>query len=350
MKAALITEFDGPVDLEEVADPTCPRDGAVIAIRACGICRSDHHAWKGADPDVVLPHVMGHEFAGEVLETGPECHRFRIGDRVTAPFILGCGSCPDCRGGDPTICNHQQVIGFTGWGAFAERLAVQHADFNLVRLPETVDFVSAAGMGCRVTTAFRAVVDRGSLAPGEWLAVHGCGGVGLSAVMIGAAMGARVLAVDINPQALAMARDLGATETIDAAAAAPDVGEAVREVTDGGAHVSVEALGLTETFGNSLRGLRKLGRHVQIGMPVGAHAMPSLPLLELVYARQISLVGSRGIGAARFSALFDMVVAGRLDPGALVTARIPLSGAGESLRAMDEFRGHGVTVIDRMDA
>ena len=216
MRAALLSRFADPVEITQVPDPACPRDGAVIAVRACGVCRSDHHAWKGADPDVALPHVMGHEFAGEVIETGPECRGWQRGDRVTAPFILGCGACPDCRGGEPTICDNQQVIGFTRWGAFAERIAIPRADFNLVRVPDAMDHAAAAGMGCRVTTAFRAVADRAQVQPGEWLAVHGCGGVGLSAVMIGAALGARVLAIDIAPEALALARDLGATTTLDA--------------------------------------------------------------------------------------------------------------------------------------
>lgn len=349
MRAALLSRYNTPTEITDVPDPACPRDGAVIAVRACGVCRSDHHAWKGADPDVVLPHVMGHEFSGEVIEIGAECRAFSVGDRVTAPFILGCGTCPDCRGGEPTICNHQQVIGFTGWGAFAERLAIPRADFNLVRLPDTMDFAAAAGMGCRVTTSFRAVVDRAKIQPGEWLSVHGCGGVGLSAIMIGAALGARVLAVDVNPEALKIARSLGANATLDASGT-QDVGAAVRDLTSGGAHVSLDALGVTDTFRNSLKSLRKLGRHVQIGMPLGRHATPELPLLELVYSRQITLHGTRGIGAARFAALFDMISAGRFAPERLVTKRIGLSGLNAALSAMDGYTGAGVTVVDDMAA
>ena len=349
MRAALLTRYNTPVEITDVPDPTCPVDGAIIAVRACGVCRSDHHAWKGADPDVELPHVMGHEFAGEVIETGAECHRFNVGDRVTAPFVLGCGSCPECRGGEPTICNHQEVIGFTQWGAFAERLAIPRADFNLVRLPEAMDFAVAAGMGCRVTTSFRAVVDRAKIQPGEWLSVHGCGGVGLSAIMIGAALGAQVLAVDVNPEALAMARALGANATLDVTDH-DDAGTAVRDLTGGGPHVSLDALGITETFHSSLKSLRKMGRHVQIGMPLGPHATPTLPLLELVYSRQITLHGTRGIGADRFSALFDMISAGRLAPERLVSKRIPLSGLAEALSRMDNYQGAGVTVVDRMEA
>ena len=349
MRAALLSRFDTPVEITTLPDPACPRDGAVIAVHACGVCRSDHHAWKGADPDVALPHVMGHEFAGEVIETGPECRAFSMGDRVTAPFILGCGACPECRGGEPTICDHQQVIGFTGWGAFAERIAIPRADFNLVRLPDALDHAAAAGMGCRVTTAFRALVDRAGLAPGEWMAVHGCGGVGLSAILIAQALGARILAVDVNPEALALARDLGATATLDASTT-DDVGTAARDLTGGGAHVSLDALGITATFHNSLKSLRKMGRHVQIGMPLGLHAMPELPLLDMVYARQITLHGTRGIGAHRFAALMGMIEAGRLDPARLVTHRIGLSGLNDALSAMDGYGGTGVTVVDDIAA
>ncbi|HEX6093082.1 MAG TPA: zinc-binding dehydrogenase, partial [Dongiaceae bacterium] len=249
-------------------------------------------------------------------------------------------------GGDATVCNHQFVVGFSGWGAFAERIAVPRADFNLVPLPDAMVFVDAAGMGCRVTTAFRALVDRAKLQPGEWLAVHGCGGVGLSAVMIGAALGAQVLAIDVNEEALNLAKSLGATASINARTAG-DVGQTARDVTGGGAHVSVDALGITETFHNSIRGLRKLGRHVQIGMPLGRHAEPTVPLLELVYSRQISIMGTRGIPASRFPALFQMIAAGRIAPSRLVTHRISLDEAGAAIAAMNGYTGSGITVIDR---
>lgn len=346
MRVAIFNQFNAPLDVTDVPDPDCPADGVVVRVEACGVCRSDWHAWKGADPDVVAPHVPGHEFAGVVEAVGAGCRNFRPGDRVTAPFILACGNCPDCLGGDATVCSRQHVVGFSSWGAFAERIPVPRADFNLVRLPDGIGFVEAAGMGCRVTTAFRGLVDRAELRPGEWLAIHGCGGVGLSAVAIGAAMGASVLAVDVSEEALEMALSLGATRTLNAAGIG-DVGAAVRDLTGGGAHVSIDALGITETFHNSIRGLRKLGRHVQIGMPLGRHAEPSIPLLELVYSRQIAVMGTRGIAASRFPALMGMISSGRLDPARLVTKRIALEEAGAALAAMDRYAGAGITVIDR---
>lgn len=346
MRAALFEAFRQPLAVTQVPDPVCPPDGAVIRVMACGVCRSDHHAWAGVDPDVVVPHVPGHEFAGLIVETGAGCVRWKNGDGVTAPFILACGKCPDCLGGDPTVCNHQHVAGFSSWGAFAELIAVPHADFNLVRIPEALGFAETAGMGCRVTTSFRALVDRARLQPGEWLAVHGCGGVGLSAVMIGVAMGARVVAVDVNDAALAMAKTLGATTMLNITGTSK-VGEAIRDMTDGGTHVSLDALGITQTFHNSIRSLRKLGRHVQIGMPVGKHTEPTIPLLETVYSRQISIMGTRGIAASRFPALLAMVDAGRIDPARLITKRINLNEAGAAIAAMDGYSGVGITVIDR---
>lgn len=347
MKAALLERFDGPLHLGDVPDPECPRDGVIVAVRACGVCRSDHHAWKGADPDVVLPHVMGHELAGDVVDVGPECRRFRIGDRVTAPFILGCGSCAECRTNRATTCSQQQVIGFTVWGAFAELVAIPHADFNLVRLPLELLHVEAAGLGCRVTTAWRALTDRARIRPGEWLVVHGAGGVGLSAVMLGAALGARVLAVDVSRDALDRATELGANSVVDASGGA-DVGEVVRELTGGGADVSIDALGVRSTFENSLRSLRKLGRHVQVGMPVGEHATVPLPLLELVYARQLTVHGMRGLDASGFESVLHLAEAGRIDPGALLGPRLPLSRVGDALAAMGGAQPPGITVIDEL--
>ncbi len=340
--------FGDEVAVKQVPDPECPDDGVVIAVRACGVCRSDHHAWKGVDPDVVLPHVMGHEFAGEVIEHGPDCEGFAVGDRVTAPFIIACGVCEVCQAGQATACDRQDVIGFTRWGAFAELVAVPRADFNLVRLPDELAYVDAAAIGCRVTTAWRAVVDRGELRAGEWLAVHGAGGVGLSAVMIATALGARVVAVDVSDDALALATDLGAEAAINATAL-DDVGAAIRDLTDGGAHVSIDGLGIHETFTNSLRSLRKLGRHVQVGMPVGDDATVALPLLDLVYARQLTLHGMRGLDASGFPALLDRVSAGHIDVAKLVSGTVPLSAVGEVLQNMDSPQPAGITIVDRLD-
>ena len=201
MRAVVYSGYGVTPELMEVADPACPADGVVIAVGATGVCRSDWHAWQGHDP-VALPHIGGHEFAGVIAATGPEVTRWQAGDRVTVPFACGCGRCAYCLAGGAQVCPRQTQPGFTGPGSFAEFVAVYAADANLVALEPTVDFVTAACLGCRFATAFRAVNAHGRVRAGDWLAVHGCGGVGLSAVMIASALGARVVAVNVVPAAL----------------------------------------------------------------------------------------------------------------------------------------------------
>src|SRR6476469_10047231 len=198
MRAIIYHQFSGPLILEEVAAPQPPDTGVVIEVKAAGICRSDWHGWMGNDPDIKLPHVPGHEFAGVIAEVGRDVKNWNVGDRVTLPFVCGCGTCEQCLWGNHQVCDRQFQPGFTHWGAFAEYVAVDHADTNLVRLPEEMDFVRAASLGCRFITSFRAVVDQGKVAAGQFVAVHGCGGVGLSAIMIAKAFGANVVAVDID--------------------------------------------------------------------------------------------------------------------------------------------------------
>jgi alcohol dehydrogenase len=344
MRAALLTAFRAPLEIAELPEPDCPPDGVVLSVLACGVCRSDWHGWTGADPDISLPHVPGHEFCGVVVETGPEARLWRRGDRAIAPFILACGACADCARGDQTVCARQVVPGFTAPGAFAERIAVPRADHNLAALPDALDPALAAAMGCRVTTAWHALTGRAALAPGEWLAVHGAGGVGLSAVMLGAALGARVVAVDVVPEKLALARACGAEATVDAREG--DAGAAVLEITGGGAHVSLEALGVAGTTSASLASLRPLGRHVQVGMPAGEHVRMSLPM-DVVYSRQLALYGTRGMPAWKFAPLLSLIEGRGLDLSPLVTRRIALAEAGAELAAMDGPTPPGVAVVTR---
>ena len=327
-------------ELAQVAEPACPADGVVIAVGATGVCRSDWHAWKGHDP-VALPHVGGHEFAGVVAQAGPGVTRWRPGDLVTVPFACGCGRCEYCLAGDAQVCPDQTQPGFTGPGSFAEFVAVHAADANLVALPAGLDFVTAACLGCRFATAFRAVTAHGRVRAGDWLAVHGCGGVGLSAVMIAAALGARVVAVDVLPAALDRALELGAEVAVDAGD--PQTAAVVGEATGGGAHVSIDALGSPATAVSSVRSLRRRGRHVQVGLlPDGATALP----MDLVIARELEIYGSHGMAARDYPAMLRLVVDGTLRPGRLVGEVIGLEGTGRALAAMDgPSATAGMTVV-----
>jgi D-arabinose 1-dehydrogenase-like Zn-dependent alcohol dehydrogenase len=328
----------------EVPDPVCPDAGVVLTVGATGVCRSDWHAWKGHDP-VALPHIPGHELAGVVAEVGPAVTGYAVGDRVTVPFVCGCGGCEYCLAGDAQVCPEQTQPGFTGPGSFAERVAIHAADVNLVRLPDSIDFVTAASLGCRFATAFRALTAHGRLGAGDWLAVHGCGGVGMSAVMIGVALGARVVAVDVSGAALERARGLGAEAVVDAGED-PDPPATIREITRGGAGVSIDALGSPSTAVASVRCLRRRGRHVQVGLLLGAAAAPPIPM-DLVTAWELEIHGSHGMAAHEYPPMLALIGDGTLRPDLLLGEVIGLEDAGAALAAMDRSPSSpGMTVID----
>ena len=345
MKAAVFHEFRGPIEVVQVADPAPPRDGVVVSVRANGICRSDWHGWMGHDGDVHLPHVPGHELAGVIAAVGPDVRRFKVGERVTIPFAVGCGACASCQKGDQQICDDYYQPGFTGWGSFAEYVALPHADGNLVRLPDTMDFVDAASLGCRFVTSFRAVVVQGRVAAGEWVAIHGCGGVGLAAVMIARASGARVVAVDTNPAALELARSMGAAVLIDARTVS-DIPQAIADATSGGADLSLDALGSPVTCRNSVLSLRKRGRHVQVGLMTGDHREPPVPMARVI-AWELEILGSHGMQAHAYAPMLRMIEQGTLNPGRLVTRRVSLAEGAAFLQQMDAGGFAGVTVIDQ---
>jgi len=343
MKAAVFTQFRTPLSISEVPDPEVPDDGVVLSVDATGICRSDWHGWQGHDPDIRLPHVPGHELAGTIVEVGKNIRNWKRDDRVTMPFVAGCGHCEPCLTGNQQVCDNQFQPGFTHWGSFAEFVAIHNADMNLVRLPDTMDSVTAASLGCRFATAFRALEAQAKVRAGEWVAVHGCGGVGLSAIMIAASMGARIIAVDIQDDKLAMARQFGADIVINAREV-PDVISAIRDATDGGAQVSMDALGSRQTCFNSIACLAKRGRHVQVGLMLADQRHPEVPM-DLVVARELEIYGSHGIQAHRYGVLLGMVASGRLHPERLVTGRLSLAQGVDFLQKMGQFPGMGINVI-----
>lgn len=345
MKAVVFEAFSAPPTIQTVADPTPENHGVVVKVMATGVCRSDWHGWVGHDTDIELPHVPGHELAGIVEAVGKDVTRWKVGDRITVPFVGGCGACSECSAGQHQVCDRQFQPGFTHWGSFAEYVSLHQADINLVALPESLDFTTAASLGCRFVTSFRAVVDQGQTRAGQWVAVHGCGGVGLSAVMIASAVGANVVAIDIAEDKLELARSLGAVATVNASRVA-NVVEAVRDVTQGGAHVSLDALGHPTTCFNSISNLRKRGKHVQVGLMLGEHSTPIIPM-STVIAKELEILGSHGMQAHRYDAMFAMMQSGKLAPQKLIGRTISLEQSIEALMNMDKFEVAGVTVVDR---
>lgn len=345
MKAAVYEEFCSPLTIQQVPDPVPSRRGVVIRVEATGLCRSDWHGWMGHDPDITLPHVPGHEFAGVIEETGKEITQWKPGDRVTLPFVCGCGTCSQCLSGNQQVCENQFQPGFTAWGSFAEYVAVDYADINLVRLPESIDFVTGASLGCPFVTSFRAVVARGKVSAGQWVAVYGCGGVGLSAIMIANEMGANVVAVDIANEKLDLARSVGAIATINVNEV-KNVAEEVVDISRGGAHVSIDALGSHETCFNSISSLRKRGKHIQIGLMLAEESNPPIPM-DIVIANELEILGSHGIQAHEYTRLLEMIEKEKLHPEKLICKTISLEEALTELINMNSFTGTGITVINK---
>ena len=347
MKAAVMTELQKPLEIMELPDPVPGPYDALIRVEACGICRSDWHLWQGdwtwmgIQPQ--LPLVMGHELAGVVEAVGSSVRDFRAGDRVTLPFHMACGHCEYCQTGRSNICLAHGAIGTHFNGGYGRLAAIPAADANLVHLPNDVDAVTAASLGCRYMTSYHALVGRAKLQPGEWVAVFGVGGVGLSAVQIAAALGAQVIAVDISEKKLRLAKAEGAAAVVDAHE--QNTVEQIREITNGGADLAVDAVGAAETALPALQSIRKGGRHVQIGL-TGAKDHGALPLpVDVMLVQEISFIPSLGCPTSSYRGLLALVVSGKLNPKRLVSRCLSVEQASEVLNAMTNFDTVGFNVI-----
>jgi alcohol dehydrogenase len=319
VRAVVITEFGAEPAVVERPDPAPDPDGVVVAVEATGLCASDRFAWRGLDDGVALPLVPGHELAGRVVAVGPEVRRVAVGDRVLTPFVEGCGRCAECAAGQAQVCPDQSQPGFTHDGSFAEYVALRHADTNLVELPEDLDAGGAALLGCRVATAYRAVVARARVRAGNRVLVLGAGGVGLAAVLVAGLLGAQVVVADPAPAARERALALGAVHALDPT-----------EVPDAGAFaVAIEAAGRPESLTAGLGALRRQGTLVQVGLLATAPVVP----VPAMIARELAVLGSHGMAAADYPALMELVTAGRLDPARLVTRRVGLDEAPAALAA-----------------
>lgn len=339
MRAAVVREFSEDLSIETVDDPICPDNGVVLEVAACGVCRSDYHGWTGGHPKVQNGSIMGHEYCGTVVEAGSKA-KHKVGDRLIAPFILGCGTCVACHTGLSNTCAHQIVPGFGTPGAYAEYVAVPY-DHNLVHLPALISPALAAGLGCRVTTAWHALTDRANVKAGEWVAVHGTGGIGLSVLLLAKMLGARVVVVDIVDEKLEHALVHGADATVNAAN--EDVATAIHEITGGGAQVSIEALGIEATTNASVECLAILGRHVQVGMPAGSGQMRVN--MRAIYSKQLAFFGTRGMPSWKYPDLLGMIERGDVDIRPMLAREVSLSAASGELRAMNGPTPPGTAVI-----
>jgi D-arabinose 1-dehydrogenase-like Zn-dependent alcohol dehydrogenase len=343
MKAMLMEEVGKPMVVKDWATPKCPADGAIVRVEASGICRSDWHLWQGDWSWIgfkpQLPAILGHEFAGVIEEVGKDVKTLKTGTRVVVPLSQGCGVCADCRTGHSNHC-----MG-AGMGGYARYGVLHHADFNIAALPDKIDFVEASSMGCRYVTAFHGILDQGQVKADESVVVYGCGGVGLSAIQISAALGARVIAVDLDDRKLDLAKKVGASDVINGSKTDPV--KAVKDLTQGGADVSVDALGIAVTCRNAVLSLRKRGRHVQIGLTTQAEKGDvSLPIDQIVF-KELQITGSLAIQSFRYPAMLSMVERGLLEPKKLITETIPIEKAFGVLEQMSKFENVGISVINQ---
>ena len=351
MRAAVLEAYGEPLDIRDVDAPDPDPEGAVVEMEACGICRSDWHGWQGDwDWLGIQPQagqILGHEPAGRVVEVGEEVENVSEGDAITVPFNIGDGTCLQCRTGHGNTCENIRPLGFVESvpGAFAEQLHVPAADHNTVSLPDGVEAVDMAGLGCRFMTSFHALAHQADIGGGDWVAVHGCGGVGLSAVHIASALGGNVIAVDLQDEKLDKAKELGASETVNANEADDTPGE-VKAITDGGAAVSVDALGIATTCRNSVMSLGTRGQHVQVGLSTqdeqGTVELPT----DMMVMQEIEFIGSLGMPPTQYDEIFRMVGDGKLNPSAVVSETVGLDDVSAKLDAMNDFGTMGIPVID----
>ena len=372
MKAALYNDFNAPIEVTSVPKPRLNSPSSVIVqVMATGVCRSDWHGWKGHDDDIKnhgLPFIPGHELSGIVVKIGNSVEKIKSGDRVAIPFILSCGCCAECRLDKPTVCLKQSQPGFTMNGSFAEYVEITRADRNVRVLPPGVSFVEAAALGCRFTTAYRAVVQQGlgmmngshresGVSPTKKiLCVFGCGGLGLSCIMIAKAFQEEgniqsIIAVDVSKKALDKALELGADHIVDVSALGM-MDEAVRkrvtELTNGlGAELTIDAAGFASTCENAIHNCRRGGRMVQVGLPIGGR-QPQIPMGSVV-GKELEIVGSHGFAASELPDLLNLVQSGKLQVKKLIEKEVSLKEGVEALMAMDRESPLGMTVITRFD-
>lgn len=356
MRGAVLKEYGEPLEIEERPDPQIDDGEVLVKTEACGICRSDWHGWQGdyawmEGGAVSKGNILGHEPAGTILEVGADVENFREGDHVVVPFNIVCGKCANCRDGNAHMCENLLHYGFDDGaqpGAFATHLRIPNADFNLARIPDGIAAHEMAGLGCRFVTSYHAMADRADIEAGDDVVVHGCGGIGLSAINVATALGANVIAVDLAEEKLALAEELGAVETVNASDVA-DVPREVQGITDGGAQISVDALGIRETCLNSVNSLEKLGTHVQLGITTSEEeGRIDFPIDMMLHA-EIDVITAKGFQPHRYDEIFGLMANDKISPEKLVTNHVALEDINDRLEALTNFETKGVEVITEFE-
>ena len=299
MKAAVFHETGKPLSIEEVPTPEPGPGEVLVKVAACGICHTDlHYIDHGVPTFKKPPLILGHETSGNVAALGAGVEKWKEGDRVLLPAVYGCGQCVMCRKGRENICQQMVMFGNNVDGGYAEYILAPAKDMFL--LPDDIPLIEGCVIADAVTTPFHAVINRGAVKPGDQVVVFGCGGIGINLVQMAAAMGARVIAVDLSEEKLEWARKLGAAETINPAGI-ERIDKTIRKMTGGGADISFEAIGLPETQQQAFACLRTGGRFVMVGF---SNKPMQLDAGRTMYF-EMEVIGSLGCPLDEINAAFD---------------------------------------------
>lgn len=339
MRAAIYHGPGKPLELKQVPDPKPQAHEVLVDVAGCGLCHTDlHYLDHGVATAHPPPLILGHEISGTVAALGPGAEGVPVGERVIVPAVIPCGRCSLCQTGRGNICAKMRMFGNHMDGGFAEQVLVPASE--IVPLPKDIPLARASIIADAISTPYHAVVNRAAVRAGEWVVVVGCGGVGINAVQIAQAVGARVIAVDLSEEKLQVAAKLGAAGTVKAGPGT-DVGKSVRAIAGDGADVAIEAVGSPATVNSAMGTLRRGGRLCLIGY--SAESAP-VPLNKIMFLEQ-SLVGSLGCRPVDYPKVIDLVRRGKvlLDP--VISAELPLDRIEEGLGRLR--RGEGLrTVIE----
>ena len=337
MRAALFHGPGKPLTVEEVETPKVSPGEALVKVAACGVCATDLHYLHGTPTFKKPPLILGHEVSGCIETVAPDVTGYRPGEPVLVPAVLSCGECLNCRRGRDNLCERMVMPGNHADGGFAEFIKVPAR--NLVRLPEGLPLQESAVISDAVSTPFHAVRNRGRVQGGDRVAIFGCGGVGINAVQIAAALGATVLAVDIDPKKLAQARELGASEAFNPKEG--DVPKAIRKLTKGGVDVAFEIVGKPQVLDQAFGSVRAGGTLVTVGYSEETWNFA----VHRVMFREMSVIGSLGCCSADYPTILGMVQSGKIRLGPVVGDRFPLEKINEALANLEKGTVSGRQLI-----
>ncbi len=341
MKAALFHGSGKPLEITDVPAPQPKAGEILVKVAACGVCHTDlHYLDHGVPTFKDPPMILGHEPSGTVAGVGADVKRFKEGDRVLLPAVLTCGYCDNCRRGRENICDNMVMFGNHIDGAYAEYVIAPAKD--AISLPDDMPLEESSIIADAISTPYHAVVNRGQVKAGDNVVVFGCGGVGINAVQVAAAVGATVIAVDVVPEKLEMAKKLGAHAVINAKET-ERIDKEIKKMTGGGADVSFEAIGNPHTIQDAFACIRKGGRTVVIGY---THKNVELPASKIMFFEQ-EIIGSLGCRPVDYPRIVAMARTGKIKLKELVTGKFPLekiNDAFDLLRISDPHALRSIVV------